>query len=79
MAVTKNITRRVLQLSFADGQDAKGRSKMKAITFTGVKPDATPENILSTANALSSLFKSPAVGITVNEASTLVAGADKAV
>jgi hypothetical protein len=72
MAVTKNITRRVLQLAFADGQDGKGRSKMKAITFSGVKIDATPENILSTANALSSLFKSPAVSITVNEASTLV-------
>ena len=76
MAVTKNITRRVLQLSFADGQDAKGRGKMKAITFTGVKTDATPESILSAANALSSLFKSPAVGITVNEASTLVGGAE---
>jgi hypothetical protein len=79
MAVTKNVTRRVLQLTFADGQDAKGRSKMKAITFTGIKTDAAPENILSAANALSSLYKSPAVGITVNEASTLVAGGEQAV
>jgi hypothetical protein len=72
MAVSKNITRRVLQLSFADGQDGKGRSKMKTITFSNVKVDATPENILSTAKALSSLFKGPAVNITVNEASRLV-------
>lgn len=52
MAVNKSITKRALVLSFADGVDGNGMTKLKAFSFPNVKPEAAVENIVAAATAL---------------------------
>ena len=62
MAAVMNVVKR---------QDADGNPVSKSYTYSNVKPDADPDNLLATGKALGGLFDNEITGLTVVERATL--------
>ena len=71
MAAIMNVLKRSLSVSISRGEDADGNQVSKSYTYSNVKPDADPDNLLATGKALGGLFDNEITGLTVVERATL--------
>lgn len=71
MAINKTVTKQTMTLNVEDGVTASGADKTKAHNYSSVRIDATAENIVKAATALSGLISHPLVGIVVTEKAEL--------
>lgn len=69
--INKEIMKRSLVLSVADGQNSDGSAKYKSRTFGGVKGDATVDAIFAAGTALGGLLQNAVQGIMLSEKSEL--------
>ena len=69
MAVKKLPTSVSLVLKVENGTDADGKTKYTKKSFSGVKADAAPANILDVGNAISALLENGSEGCYISETS----------
>ena len=69
--INKEIMKRSLVLSVADGQNSDGSAKYKNRTFGGVKGEATVDAIFAAGTALGGLLQNDVQGIMLSEKSEL--------
>ena len=72
MAINKNVTKQTLTLNADNGIDALGKAKVKAYNFTGIRPEATADVLLQTANAIGELMNSEVVSVVVTEKAEII-------
>ena len=72
MAAVMNVNRRSLSIAIVRGTDADGNTVTKSYTYSNIKPDAQPDQILATGQALGSLFDNEIAGLTVIERASLI-------
>lgn len=65
--VNKEILKRSLVLSVEDGKNGDGSTKYKNRTFSGIKGDATVDNIFAAGKALGGLLEKDVQGVMLNE------------
>ena len=71
MTINKQIIKRSLILSVEDGQNGDGSTKYKARTYSGIKGDATVDNIFKVGTALSGLYGAVVNSIMLSEKAEL--------
>jgi hypothetical protein len=59
------LDRKSLVSSFEEGIDTSGKPVFKRYTYSYIKADATPEDLFSTAQAISSLYDGPLSDVSV--------------
>ena len=72
MAATMNVVKRTLSISIARGQDADGTQVTKSYSYSNVKPDVEPDQLLAVGKALGGLFDNDITGLTVVERASLI-------
>ena len=72
MAVKKLPTSVSLAISVQNGVDANGDAKFSKKSFSGVKPDADPANILAVGKAISAVLENESNGCYLSETSLIV-------
>jgi len=71
MAVTKTIDSVSLSIEVQKGLDKAGDPIYTKRTFSGIKTDATPENIYSIADAIKGVLEANTRDYFINESSSL--------
>ncbi len=71
MAVQQSINKRTIALVLDAGVDGNGQALTKSYSYSGVKTDANPEDVLKVANAIASLYAADLNGVLVTEKSDL--------
>ena len=72
MAVNKLPTSVSLAISVQNGVDANGDPKYSKKSFSGVKSDADPANILAVGNAIAAVLENESNGCYLTETSLIV-------
>ncbi len=71
MAVTKTIDSVSLSIEVQKGVDLAGDPTYTKKTFSGIKADATPENIYAIADAIKGVLEASTRDFFINESSSL--------
>lgn len=72
MAVSKQLTTASFFIEIENGVDARGAKVYKKKNFSGVKPEAAPENVLMVAEAIKTVLAAESRDSYLNETSKLV-------
>ncbi|HCW52875.1 MAG TPA: hypothetical protein DG753_03855 [Clostridium sp.] len=72
MAVIKLPTSISLAISVQNGVDSKGDPKYSKKSFSGVKEDAAPADVLAVGNAISAVLENESNGCYLSETSLIV-------
>ena len=67
MAAQKTVLSQTMAINVEDGFDDEGGAKTKAHTYSGIKKDATADELVKAAAALGSLMENEVVNIVVTE------------
>ena len=67
MAAQKTILSQTMAINVEDGFDDEGGAKTKAHTYSGIKKDASADELVKAATALGSLMENEVVNIVVTE------------
>lgn len=71
MAITQEILKRSLSINVEDGVTAGGLPKTKAHTYSGIKDEATDENLHKAGEALGGLMKKTVQSISLTQKAEL--------
>lgn len=71
MAVTKTIHSTSFSIEVEKGKDKAGDAIYANKTFTGLKPDAAPENVYAVADAIKAVLSASTRKYFINESSSL--------
>ena len=72
MTINKDIIKRSLVIVLEDGVNDDGTTKYKNRTYSGIKGDATVDDIFKAGKAISGLFKATVNAILLSEKAELV-------
>ncbi len=74
-AVNREILKRTLNISVADGVGADGSARSRTYSYNGLKTQAADEALLQAGEALGALMAAEVQGIRVSEVAEIVAQA----
>ena len=71
MAITKVLSTSALSIEVENGLDKEGATAYRKKSFSGVKGNATAENIYAVAEAIKAVMKNPTRNYYINDVSVL--------
>jgi hypothetical protein len=72
MAVSKQLATASLFIEIENGVDSTGAAAYKKKSFSGVKPEAAPENVFNVAEAIKAVLSTGTRDSYLNETSKLI-------